>query len=99
MFFAADIKRPAGAPGRSAILSRGWELGGRTLNPIDAVGSNRFSSARPGARVVKFTDRVDSKAIGDEPRWKSVAKIIDHTNLRPEATPSQIIRLCDEAKI
>lgn len=30
--------------------------------------------------------------------WQGVAKIIDHTNLRPEATSSQIIRLCDEAK-
>jgi deoxyribose-phosphate aldolase len=27
-----------------------------------------------------------------------VARIIDHTNLRPEATPSEIIRLCEEAK-
>jgi deoxyribose-phosphate aldolase len=32
------------------------------------------------------------------PSWQSIAKIIDHTNLRPEATPNQIIRLCDEAK-
>lgn len=30
--------------------------------------------------------------------WQSVARIIDHTNLRPEATPSEIIRLCEEAK-
>jgi deoxyribose-phosphate aldolase len=30
--------------------------------------------------------------------WKSVAAIIDHTNLRPEATPTQIARLCDEAR-
>src|ERR1700733_14494053 len=30
--------------------------------------------------------------------WQSVAAIIDHTNLRPEATPDQIIRLCEEAK-
>jgi deoxyribose-phosphate aldolase len=30
--------------------------------------------------------------------WQSVAKAIDHTNLRPEATASQIIKLCDEAK-
>jgi deoxyribose-phosphate aldolase len=30
--------------------------------------------------------------------WQSVAKIIDHTNLRPEATAGQIVRLCDEAK-
>jgi deoxyribose-phosphate aldolase len=29
---------------------------------------------------------------------QSIAKIIDHTNLRPEATPNQIIRLCNEAK-
>jgi deoxyribose-phosphate aldolase len=30
--------------------------------------------------------------------WRSVAAIIDHTNLRPEATPAQIIRLCEEAQ-
>ncbi|HEY6904810.1 MAG TPA: deoxyribose-phosphate aldolase [Candidatus Acidoferrales bacterium] len=30
--------------------------------------------------------------------WQSVAAIIDHTNLRPEATPDQIIRLCEEAR-
>ncbi|MGA3293141.1 MAG: deoxyribose-phosphate aldolase [Candidatus Acidiferrales bacterium] len=30
--------------------------------------------------------------------WQSVAAIIDHTNLRPEATPSHIVRLCEEAK-
>jgi deoxyribose-phosphate aldolase len=30
--------------------------------------------------------------------WRSLAAIIDHTNLRPEATPAQIIRLCEEAR-
>jgi deoxyribose-phosphate aldolase len=30
--------------------------------------------------------------------WRSVAKIVDHTNLRPEATSAQIVKLCDEAK-
>jgi deoxyribose-phosphate aldolase len=30
--------------------------------------------------------------------WQQIAKIIDHTNLRPEATPSQIVRLCREAR-
>ncbi len=30
--------------------------------------------------------------------WQNVASIIDHTNLRPEATPDQIIRLCEEAR-
>ncbi|MGO9588411.1 MAG: deoxyribose-phosphate aldolase [Candidatus Acidiferrales bacterium] len=30
--------------------------------------------------------------------WQSIAKIIDHTQLRPEATASQIVKLCDEAK-
>jgi deoxyribose-phosphate aldolase len=30
--------------------------------------------------------------------WRSVAKIIDHTQLRPEATSAQIVKLCDEAK-
>src|SRR5690242_3278557 len=30
--------------------------------------------------------------------WQSVAALIDHTNLRPEATPDQIIRLCAEAR-
>lgn len=32
------------------------------------------------------------------PGWQHVASIIDHTNLRPEATPDQIIRLCEEAR-
>src|SRR5689334_14900118 len=30
--------------------------------------------------------------------WQSVAAMIDHTNLRPEATPDQIVRLCEEAR-
>lgn len=30
--------------------------------------------------------------------WQDVAKIIDHTNLRPEATADQIVRLCEEAR-
>ena len=30
--------------------------------------------------------------------WQGVASIIDHTNLRPESTPDQIARLCDEAR-
>jgi deoxyribose-phosphate aldolase len=30
--------------------------------------------------------------------WQGVAHRIDHTNLRPEATPDQIVRLCEEAR-
>lgn len=30
--------------------------------------------------------------------WQDVAKMIDHTNLRPEATRDQIVRLCQEAR-
>jgi deoxyribose-phosphate aldolase len=30
--------------------------------------------------------------------WQELAKIIDHTNLRPEATANQIVRLCEEAR-
>lgn len=30
--------------------------------------------------------------------WQAVAQMIDHTNLRPEATPERIVRLCDEAR-
>jgi deoxyribose-phosphate aldolase len=29
---------------------------------------------------------------------QAIAQMIDHTNLRPEATPDQIVRLCEEAK-
>jgi len=39
---------------------------------------------------------VDSKLLAQS--WQGVASIIDHTNLRPEATPSQIVRLCEEAR-
>lgn len=30
--------------------------------------------------------------------WQGVAKIIDHTQLKPEATAGQIVKLCDEAR-
>jgi len=30
--------------------------------------------------------------------WQDLAKIIDHTNLRPEATASQIVHLCKQAR-
>jgi deoxyribose-phosphate aldolase len=30
--------------------------------------------------------------------WQNVAKIIDHTQLKPEATSAQIVKLCDEAR-
>ncbi len=30
--------------------------------------------------------------------WQNLAAIIDHTNLRPEAMPREIARLCDEAR-
>lgn len=39
---------------------------------------------------------VDSKHVAQS--WQGIASIIDHTNLRPEATPSQIVRLCEEAR-
>jgi len=38
----------------------------------------------------------DSKALAQS--WQAIASIIDHTILRPEATPSQITRLCEEAR-
>ncbi len=39
---------------------------------------------------------VESKVPGQS--WQAVAAIIDHTLLRPEATPSQVVRLCGEAR-
>ena len=30
--------------------------------------------------------------------WQTVAKMIDHTNLRPEATSAKIVKLCAEAR-
>jgi deoxyribose-phosphate aldolase len=39
---------------------------------------------------------VDRKLLAQS--WQSVASLIDHTNLRPEATPSDILRLCEEAR-
>ena len=32
------------------------------------------------------------------PDWQAVAKVIDHTLLKPEATAEQAVRLCDEAR-
>jgi deoxyribose-phosphate aldolase len=34
----------------------------------------------------------------DANNWQAVAKIIDHTLLKAEATPEQVARLCDEAR-
>jgi len=39
-----------------------------------------------------------NSALDRKRTWQSVASLIDHTNLRPEATPSQIVRLCEEAR-
>lgn len=38
----------------------------------------------------------DTKTLAET--WQGAASIIDHTNLRPEATPAQIVRLCEEAR-
>ncbi len=32
-----------------------------------------------------------------KPNWKSIAGVIDHTLLRPDATHNQVVRLCQEA--
>ncbi len=37
----------------------------------------------------------DAKSLPHD--WQSVAKIIDHTLLKPEATPDQVTKLCGEA--
>ncbi|HXX20499.1 MAG TPA: deoxyribose-phosphate aldolase [Candidatus Acidoferrum sp.] len=39
---------------------------------------------------------VDSQRLAQS--WQGIARIIDHTNLRPDATPSHIVRLCEEAR-
>jgi deoxyribose-phosphate aldolase len=33
-----------------------------------------------------------------EQDWQTIARMVDHTNLRPEATRDQIVRLCTEAR-
>jgi len=38
----------------------------------------------------------DAKALLQD--WRELAKIIDHTLLKPEATADQVVRLCDEAR-
>jgi deoxyribose-phosphate aldolase len=47
--------------------------------------------------VVDFIFMAD-QIVPNSPTWQAVAQMIDHTNLRPEATPAQIVRLCDEAR-
>ena len=52
--------------------------------------------------VVRFVLYVEPKLIrwkqAISADWQSLAALIDHTSLRPEATPTQIIRLCEEAQ-
>jgi deoxyribose-phosphate aldolase len=47
----------------------------------------------------KVYDRAMSSHVSatSVPTWRAVAAIIDHANLRPDATPDQIVRLCQEA--
>jgi deoxyribose-phosphate aldolase len=47
------------------------------------------------ARIVNFLFMADR--IPEALTWQALARMIDHTNLRPEATPGQIARLCEEA--
>ncbi len=39
---------------------------------------------------------VDARALLQD--WRALAKIIDHTLLKPEATADQVVRLCEEAR-
>ncbi len=39
-----------------------------------------------------------SLARASRPSWRDVAGLIDHTLLRPEATPAQVVQLCSEAR-
>jgi deoxyribose-phosphate aldolase len=45
-------------------------------------------------RIFQVPERPNPEAL----TWQSAARMIDHTNLRPEATPDQIVRLCEEAR-
>jgi len=65
----------------------------RVLRPNGPVVSMLF-------KVVRFSS-MSGKAphvLNPSLAWQDVARMIDHTNLRPEATADQIKRLCQEAR-
>jgi deoxyribose-phosphate aldolase len=45
----------------------------------------------------EYRDNLPSQAASLKPRPDQLSKMIDHTLLKPEATPSQVQRLCEEA--
>ena len=74
---------PAGAPSCSTCTGCGHCVSKRTDSVRTLLAGN------PGGRVSS------SLGVGDVP--KDVAKLIDHTLLKPDATYEQIDKLCDEA--
>ena len=66
---------------------RGWETNvvtqPKAVNNIVNVGADRIAAGM---------------GVGDEIKNKNVASMIDHTLLKPEATPSDIKKLCGEAR-
>lgn len=43
------------------------------------------------------TTVADTEAVSASKDWRSIARLIDHTLLKPEATRDQVVRLCEEA--
>jgi deoxyribose-phosphate aldolase len=66
---------------------RGWETNvitqPKTINNIVKVGAERIAAG---------------KGVGDSLKDKHLASKIDHTLLKPDATPDEIRELCEEAK-
>ena len=45
-----------------------------------------------------FANRLPPPEVGPLPSGPAMAQLIDHTLLKPEATPAQIVQLCSEAR-
>lgn len=79
-------------------MIRNYEKGGRSVNPPSDLSSDEI--ARIAARVRELLAQPGAKPAPTRPVIPpdQVAKLIDHTVLKPEATAGDIEKLCEEAK-
>ena len=101
----ADVKSSAGVgtcsggrcSGSGCSSSQGTCLATARGECCGSGGCARYTPERVGIIVQQGADRISSPA-GVGPVGPDLAKYIDHTILKPDATREEIVKLCQEAR-
>jgi deoxyribose-phosphate aldolase len=64
---------------------------------VRAILDSQLSSSRHGQEIAATTSRPGAPPVELAPEVQTLARVIDHTQLRPEAAKHKIEALCDEA--